>query len=45
LGGTAATVVLYPAGALEKMDKNLADFVWITDDCSARNPMRRLRRR
>jgi uncharacterized iron-regulated protein len=37
---TAATVVLYPADAQEELDKNLADFVWITSDCSSRPPLR-----
>jgi uncharacterized iron-regulated protein len=32
---TAATVVLYPADGRQKLDKDLADFVWITDDCSS----------
>ncbi len=37
---TAATVVLYAADAQEEMDKNLADFVWITADCSSSPPLR-----
>jgi uncharacterized iron-regulated protein len=37
---TAATVALYPADGQEEVDKNLADFVWITTDCSSRSPFR-----
>jgi uncharacterized iron-regulated protein len=38
---TEATVVLHPAGSQEQLDKNLADFVWITDDCSSAPPVLR----
>jgi len=30
-----ATVVLYPLGASETLSKGLADYVWLTSDCSA----------
>jgi len=40
---TVATVVLHPASGQEKVDRNLADFVWITDDCSTWSPMSRRR--
>jgi uncharacterized iron-regulated protein len=39
---TAVTVVLHAASGREEVDKNLADFVWITDDCSSGPPLRRL---
>jgi uncharacterized iron-regulated protein len=37
---TAATVILHPAAGSETLKKNLADFVWITDDCSTWSPLR-----
>ena len=40
----AATVVLHPADGQEEVDKRLADFVWITADCSLRPPLRQPRR-
>jgi uncharacterized iron-regulated protein len=36
----ATTVVLHPAAGQEEVDKNLADFVWITSRCSSRPPLR-----
>jgi uncharacterized iron-regulated protein len=36
----AATVVLHPAAGHEEVDRNLADFVWITGRCSPRPPLR-----
>jgi uncharacterized iron-regulated protein len=35
---TAATVVLLPVNGQDEVDKDLADFVWITGDCSLRPP-------
>jgi len=37
---TATTVVLHPAAGQEEVDRNLADFVWITGRCSPRPPLR-----
>jgi uncharacterized iron-regulated protein len=36
---TAATVVLHPTAGHEAVEKNLADFVWLTDDCSSFFPL------